>query len=310
MKKDIEIEEKKIFTESQSQLEEKYHLVYLSGYDDVIPAELIDRCIKKKSNDALFEEDWYCDARRASAAWHACQLPALKKLNEDELDLFKTSDEWQDLLMLIEERDYSNPEKDAAGQTRYNARVVLLSNYDCWVPAYDAGGVRAMEDALGDTMRFLSLNPAKVKRTIGDSLNCIGHWPDYKNREGKEVIDYQDFADVLINACGYGLWSFFGRLDIPMMMERQFKPDDLIIPKGTECTMYNWWNGSGSLAFAKTIRDVSFKELKKRSKNKYTRPELQGDEIYGDFGYPAKDVYSCDFKEPLFISTGTNTGRR
>ena len=289
--KTVTIDEKKMYDEVHAALQDSYHLVY-PHYDDELPPKLIQQCLTDRSVEPLLVEDVYDDARHYSACHELDEL--LKgKFSEDEISLFKNTGEYQDLLIEIKSRDDSTPETDLLGNTMTRAYLRFHSNYDCWLPIWEQGGIQARETALTGIMAALSLNPKKVRgAATRRGLEVYGPFPDARSREGKELVDYDDFIRVLCETPNYGNWSFFGYIDGKDLLNRDFDINRMYIPEGTTAAMFNWWNGGGSLDFCKTLRPVTVKELRRRLAPYKDDLKLVVDDIsVKDFGYVPCDVY-------------------
>lgn len=258
------IDEKKIYDEIIASLDKTYSLCWVDYRDDV-PPTFIQRCLDEKDDSPLFEENLYSEARQYYARKEA--EAALERIvkDEDERELFMSTDLFYEIIYEIESRDDSTPEKDALKNTITNGYIRLHSNYDCWLPIWEQGGIQAEGTALGGIMAALSLNPHKVKEAAARrEITVIGRFRNIVSREGKEVVGYDDFINVLCECGNYGNWAFFGRFDFNDMLTANFDTDSLVIPKGTTCGMFNWWNGAGSLDFCRTIRPLPVSELKRR----------------------------------------------
>lgn len=136
-----EIDEKKIYEQVKSNLEDRYDLVSIEYRDSIENAKLIQRCIDEKSMCPLYEEDYFCDAQYEAAVHYANELLKDCDLDDIQIEMFKTTEEFDEIRLEIEERDYSNPIADCLKNTDMRGRFTLFSNYDCWTPPYDAGSV-------------------------------------------------------------------------------------------------------------------------------------------------------------------------
>lgn len=292
------IDERKIYDLLYSRLEEAYSLSYTS-YDSEIQPETLDKILKEGLQDNLY--DIFSDQTNYYAREELDKLiDTVQELTEDQKDLFKQTYEYLDLVIEIKSRDESDAEKDIFVKSHIQARVALHSNYDCWPPLWAAGGLKGNESALEGMMKALSLNPAKVKQeALKNDIDCFGSFPNLKYRDGKEIVSYEGFVKCLLECPNYALFSFFGEFDMKALWatglydtptEKQF--DSLVIPAGTKCTMFNDWNGGGSLEFTETLRDVTIGELRKRASSRYDHPAIYVDERFKDaHGYSSGEVY-------------------
>lgn len=289
--KTIIIDEEEIYNRILAKLDEKYELVNIN-YDDEIPPQLIQDCIDKKSIEPFVEKDPYEDC------YYYCAKEILenilkKELTKDELTLFREADEYRDLIDEIEFRDTSTPCTDLLEKNYVQAYLRFHSNYDCWIPIWEQNGIQCEQTALAGILAALSLNPKRVKEAAEKKgINTIGPFRNIKGREGKEVVDYDDFINVLCETPNFGNWSFFGRLHGAELLEANFDYEKMTIPKGTTCAMFNWWNGGGSLDFCETLRDVNVKDIIKRlSRYKDSIKLVVDDKNISNFGYTPSDVY-------------------
>lgn len=252
-------------------MKDEYELAY-ADYRDEIPAHIVQSCIESKDMQPLWEQDFYGDVRRYYA-----------QLEADKLE----SDDYDELVFEIMSRDISCPEKDAWNQSRIAGRITLFSDWDCWVPPYDAGGLYAHSNYLTTAMSILRLNPAKVKEVCSSWTICRGKWPNYSFRNGKEVVSYEGFSRILRESWNYGLLTFCGMLNMSELWDNISNLDNLVISKGTVVTMFNYSSGGGSLDDCETIRDISFGQLR----TKTGRVELEVDERGCCRGYSTRETY-------------------
>ena len=292
------IDENKIYDELYSRLDDSYTLTYVS-YDDQIQPATLNKILKEGLDDNLWE------IFSEQAHYYAVKelnnlLDELEELSDDEKELFKTTDKYDQLILEIKSRDDSEAEKEIFCRSRIHARVTLHSNYDAWTPLYASKGLYGKDDALEGMMTALCLNPAKVKKeATSRGVDCFGSFPNYKHKDGKEIISYKGFLDCLIECPNYGLFTFFGLFDMKALwntglydtpQKEQF--DNLVIPAGTTCTIFNSWVGGGSCDFTETLRDVTIKELKRKARTQYDEPSIDVDEKFKDAnGYSSGEVY-------------------
>ena len=294
---------KEIYELLKSKLEDKYSLCYVD-YRDEVPANLIQRCVDKKCDEPLTEEDLYAENRLYGVKYAIEELMKKEKFSKEEIVEFISSDWYDELRYEIEDRDTSTPIKDCLNQTQTYAYVRFHSNYDCALPLWEQGGLYGDGTALSGIMAALSLNPIKVKAAAAKrGIKTSGRFRDIKTREGKEVVDYDAFIKVIIETPCYGNWSFFGKLDNGKLYENDFDVEKLTIDKGVTCCFFNWWNGSGSLEFCETLRPVSVKELIKRMAPYHDDLRLViDDNQVDDYGYKPCDVYGCKLSEDYLFN--------
>lgn len=275
------------------ELKNEYKLNYIS-YDDEFSAKDIEECLRRKDMTPLTEKDFWSEQTSEAASEIAKEIIEESPFDDEDKERFlEDFDHYIDLCDAIEERNVSFPEKECLMQTETYGRIVIDSDCDCWVPPYDAGALYSKEDLLWGLMAELCLNPKKVKEEVLRvwDVPIKGDWPDIKARNGKEVISYKDFVNVLFECPNYGKWAFFGRFDMQALYDSKFDTDTMLIPKGTTCTMYNSWNGGGSMAFAKTLRPITVKELKKRASPHSDGVSILVDEKGCGSGYASCEVY-------------------
>lgn len=279
----------------KAELQDKYDLCYVD-YRDELPKKVVAECLEQKDLQPLLEDCFYLEQQCDAAHEVLDEIGERLYKNCEWLEFKEESSLYDDLRFLIQDRDISEPEKGCWRQTRLNGRVLLFSNYDCWVPPYDAGGLDAFHDYLETAMRVLCLNPKKVKEVCSEWTTCRGRWPNYPWRDGKEVISYKGFSRILRESCNYGLLCFCGGMNMRELWDNIDKQDELVIPEGTTVIMFNHWNGGGSLAECETIRDVSLGEMNRRAQKclagtEFDFVELEVDEKGCCRGYSTREVY-------------------
>lgn len=286
------IDEKKIFQEILESLDKTYTLVYVD-YRDEIPPSIIQECIDKKCIDPLLEKDYWGEGRCYYATETLNKLLEEKGYDDEQIKLFRGTNEYDELRMEIESRDDSEPEIDILRRNEFRAYLRFSSNYDCWLPLWEEGGIRNIGTALSGIMSALSLNPRKVKEAaIKKGITTHGPFRDLKRREGKELVDYDKFITVLCETPNYGNWSFFGKISGEALLQCDFDISKMTIAKGATAAMFNWWNGSGSLDFCETLRPLKVAELKKRQSPYLDDCRLViDDKSVKDYGYVPCDVY-------------------
>ena len=300
--KTVTVDEKAVFDTLLPMLDERYELCYVD-YRDELPAHTIQECLDKRSSGPLFEEDYWAESRDYYVKEEIKRLMQQAGYTEDQFEVFKWSDEYQDLVWEIQDRDRSTPVKDTAKQTRMHAYLRFHSNYDCWLPLWEQGGIQVEGTALGGILAALSLNPRKVKEAaVKKGVTTIGSFRNIPSREGKELVDYAQFVRVLCETPNYGNWSFFGTLDLAQLLDEQFDPDEMVIPTDTTCCMFNWWNGGGSLDFCHTLRPVAVKELRKRLSPYSDGLKIIVDEGRGNGGYTPCEVYGQHLSNEICLT--------
>ena len=300
--KTVTVDEKAVFDTLLPMLDERYELCYVD-YRDELPSKTIQECLDKRSSSPLYEEDYWAESKDYYAKEEIRRLMEKAGFTDDQFSLFQGSDEYWNLVWEIQGRDHSTPVKDTANQTRMHAYLRFHSNYDCWLPLWEQGGIQVEGTALGGILAALSLNPRKVKEAaVRKGVTTIGAFRNIPSREGKELVDYDLFVRVLCETPNYGNWSFFGTLDLARLLEEDFDPDEMLIPNDTTCCMFNWWNGGGSLDFCHTLRPVSVKELRKRLAPYSDGLKIIVDEGRGNGGYTPCEVYGQHLSNEICLT--------
>lgn len=273
-----------------------YYVDYRDSLDE--HTNLIQKCIDNKSADALYEaiDEWYLDSPHYEFESLNKELISdiCKKFKIEEEQAEEIIEEYRDL---IEEHYYSvddsNVLKDLVRNSRSIAvRIPLYSNYDCINSHYFEGGYAYKESYFGDMVDVLNLNPAKVKKMLLENdVECYGTFPNYKHREGKELVSYADFWQELENSsCGANLLVFVGKLSIQSLIESNFELKEITIPKGNNCGLFSDFQGGGSVIEMELQKDFTIKLDVPRKKNlaKYDSFSLLIDETNG---YSINEVY-------------------
>lgn len=302
MEKIIKIDEKAVYESVVAKLDSKYELTCID-YRDEVPVSLFQRALKEKSVTPFTEEDVYAESREYGTAYVIKELLEEEGLNENQIELFKQSKEYDFLRCEIQDRDISCPEEELIERSKVHGYVFFNSNYDCWIDLYDQGGLWYEGTALMGLLSVLSLNPRKVKEeAVRQGVAVHGRWPAYPKREGKEVVDYEQFVRCLRETPNYGNWCFFGVFDGSVLWEHDFDTTDLSIPKGTTCCMFNSWNGGGSLRFCKTLRALPLKEIESKQKAYIDGYRILVDETdVRDNGYTPTSVYGGHLSEDILL---------
>ena len=301
--KTVTIDEEKMYETIYALLDKTYTLVWVD-YRDEMPVSMVQACLEKKSLEPLYEEDYWWESRYHAAVHELDELLG-SRYTEDEIALFRTTSEYDDLRQEIQSRDDSEPELELFRRTMAGAYIRFHSNYDCWLPIWEQGGIQARGTALTGIMAALSLNPSKVKEAaVRRGITVIGPFRNVPSREGKELVDYDRFINVLCETPNYGNWSFFGQIDLGQLVDAGFDIDRMTIPSGTTSAMYNWWNGGGSLDFCETLRPVKVGELRRRLARTLDDLKLVlDDKSLKDHGYVPSDVYGgAVSKEVLLVN--------
>lgn len=180
---------------------------------------------------------------------------------------------------------------DLIKRTKVRVRVTLHSNYDCinshWFEGQ--GGYEYKESYFGAMVDFLKLNPAKVKRMLVEKgVTVLGAWPNYKARDGKELVDYEDFYVEMENSCcPANNLILLGEISLSDFVDVE-TPTKLFAPKGSYLGIYSSSQGGGSVLEMKLKEDTVFK-LGKIGKTEYDSFEIVADTK--ENGYTTDQVY-------------------
>jgi len=177
-------------------------------------------------------------------------------------------------------------------RTRLRARVTQYSNYECLPSNWDMRNTYYYQDYFKDIIDNLYLNPAKVKQTFNKyGIKAAGKWTNLSYRNGKEAVEYDAFAEEVINQCCYCQFVFMGLFPLESMYMNDFKQyNKIIIPKGNSCGFFNSWHGGGSMLGIELKRDLVLPFQIPR-KTSYDSFDLEVDEIGCNSGYCIDEVY-------------------
>lgn len=303
MEKNIKIDEKAVYEAVHAKLDKEYDLVNID-YRDEIPAKLVQECLDRKEVYPLTEKDIYSESREYSTRNVIDELLKAEGLDKDQIELFRFSEEYDQLRADIQDRDRSCPEKDLVVRSSIHGYVQFQSNYDCHIDIYDQGGLWYADTAMAGLLSVLSLNPRKVKdEALRQGVAVHGRWPDLRSREGKEVVKYDQFVECLRETPNYGNWCFFGVFDGEALWNNRFDTDGMTITKGTTCAMFNSWNGGGSLAFCETLRDLPLSEVRRKQIDYMDTYLVLVDEVgVKQCGYTPRDVYGGTLSDDVFLN--------
>lgn len=200
---------------------------------------------------------------------------------------------------VIEEIDYAR----ICRNTPCPAMLEMISNYDCmnsnWLNESSYG---YEESYFGDMLDLLKMNPALMKKALIEcGLTPMGKFPNKKERNGKEAVDYKQLCGALANTCsGANLLTFMVSLPLEDLYQHSGQsPETVIIPKGTTYTLFDEFQGGGSLLEYRTINNLE--ATVKRPQN-YEYPWLRPSRIDGNYGPNA--VYgrgSVDYDSEITI---------
>jgi hypothetical protein len=284
------------------EMDEKYYLVY-THYDESFDnsPEIIQKCMEAKEDYPLSDlvNDWFCDCRYENSLEIVDDLKDSILSDEKYANIHPYIEEWleddenrEHLTCCIMERDYSNPAKELISRTRFRARITQFSNYETLPSNWDMGNKYQYQDYFKDIVDTLHLNPAKVKQALNKKgIDAEGIWVNLTYRNGREAVEYDDFADEVHNQTCNGHLVFMGMFPLDVMYDQGFrKYHKIIVPKGNSCGLYGSFNGGGSLLGMELKRDLVL-PLQIQGKTKYDRFDLELDEQNCCNGYCIDEVY-------------------
>ena len=177
-------------------------------------------------------------------------------------------------------------------QTDVPVRLTLYSNYDCMNSAWleSQGGIE-YDGYLKDAIDFLKLNPAKLKlEFIRTGYQVIGRWPNKRERDDRELIEYSEFISEFANtASSANLLTILGTLNL-LDVYKNPNPKRVFIPKGANVGFFDSTYGGGSMFEATTKRDVWMKLGPRKGKSEYDSLDIDPDID----SYNTRDVYGWD----------------
>jgi hypothetical protein len=110
-------------------------------------------------------------------------------------------------------------------------------------------------------------------------------------RNGKEAIEYDDFADEILNQSSSGYLVFMGIFPLKNMYEHGFgKYHQIIVPKGNSCGLYSSYCGGGSLLGMKLKRNLAL-PVRLPGKTQYDKFDLEIDEQKCGTGYCIDEAF-------------------
>lgn len=281
----------------------KYVSLYDIDYRDNLDnsMKIISKCFSRKSADPLHGA---IDEMLLDSEWDSVQyyIEELKKdlcrhydIEDDEAQ--EIVDEYEDQIRdYLYNTDDSTPMRDLIRNTDdIEVRVTLFSNYDCinshHFETYVCGGYTYKDSYFGDVVDVLNLNPRRVKELLNKhDIKTFGNFPNYKWRDGKEYISYDDFLQELENSCcGANNLVFIGTIDLEQAYIKDFNITKITIPAGNTCGFYSSFQGGGSTLEAELLRPMII-ELGKPRKNR-TKYDCLNLILDSDDGYSIDNCY-------------------
>ncbi len=292
-RKDIDLEGVK------SRMDGSYNLISVDWRDNLNEhTTIIMECLEKRSAGPLhgFFDTYFGNTESEAVDEAVSQLKsALERdgWDEEDIEAFFTEHEEE-----IRSEIYNRSDNDdIEDMLRYTAdipvRIEMLSNHDCinshWFEG--EGGFSYEESYFGDMIDALGLNPMRVEQLLASHGDKVcGCFPDMKEREGKELVSYEQFHEEHINSsCGANLLTFIATINPVELYESGFNlPSKLTIPAGNKCGLFSSTYGGGSILEMELLRDVTV-NLERAEYPKY-RLEFES----GGGGYPIWQVYGYD----------------
>lgn len=293
----------KITFEAIQDLLPKKTSLYYVDYNDSLDehTDLISQCISNSNADTLYEkiDEWYIDSHQHAFEeldkelnLHICKKFDIE-INEAEEVIEEFREEIREHYYNV---DDSNVLKELVrNSSNINVRITKHSNYDCinshWFET-QCGGYQYKETYFGAMVDTLKLNPRKVKEMlISKGLKAIGSYPNYKYREGKELVSYTDFWQELENSCcGANNLVFVATLDIQDLIDNNFELNNITIPKGNSCGLFSSFQGGGSVIEMELLQDFKI-NLSKNGKTKYDNFSIEIDGRNCNSGYSIEEAY-------------------
>ncbi|WP_165044920.1 hypothetical protein [Dysgonomonas sp. ZJ709] len=288
---------KKAFLDS---MDESYSLAETGdiNYYEEDPKSIQD-CLDQKSRLPIDDNQWQADSRYHGSLNQLEELKSkiLKNSAYKVIHPFITAwlaDEENESLIIdtIEEKDISEPVKEMVERTKLRGRATLFTNYVFLSSNSDLKNTYEYDEYLKDIVDMLCLNPATVKVVFNEKgIHTMGIWPEEADRNGKEAVLYTEFADELLNQhCGC-LFTFIGMLPLKSLYANDFQEiQEITIPKGNRCGMFNSWDGCGSLMEMELLRDLTV-PVNRTDSSQYDKLEICVDERRCDTGQCIDKVY-------------------
>jgi len=145
------------------------------------------------------------------------------------------------------------------GTNEIPIRISIHSKYDMknsqWFE--NQRGYSYKDNYLKTMIDVLNLNPYKVGELLKEKeYNVIDNFTNLKEREGKEIVSYEDFITELENdSCGGNL-TFLSYVSLEDLIRKDFKINKITIPVDSFCGIFNSWQGGGSLMEIKTTKEI------------------------------------------------------
>lgn len=272
---------------------ELYYVDYRDSLDESM--ELIQEVIEKKDPYILYEKIYDCyDSPNYDYYLKELSIDLQNRFDIDEDEASEIIEEhYYEITDLLHVRDGSDIlKKLARNSSDIPIRITLHSNYDVLSSGYSCGVYGyEYESYFGDLINALYLNPYKVKKMLNDmEITTIGKFPNYKYREGKELVSYEDLHKEMINHSNEsGQLVFVATIDLKDLYKNDFNLNEIVVPKGNNAGIFSSWVGGGSVIEMELQRDFKINLNKKKSKYDYWSVKIDARRIGN--GYTIKEVY-------------------
>ncbi len=295
-----------------------YHLIYTDYREDFNESPgIFEKCMNNKNPDALYEWSFvsFLDCVYDACIHEINQIKIKILENEKYKEIHPYVEEWlsddenkDQIRYLIEERDQSDPISEMVGRTQIRARITQNSNYNTLPTIGELKNICEYNQYFKDIIDILYLNPAILKKHLKNKgIQTKGTWPNLKNRNGKEAVDYESFIEELDGQLYAAELVFLGILPIKSMLENSFAEySKIIVPEKNTCGFYSSWNGAGSYLGMTLKRDLVL-PCKLPGKTPYDRFDLAIDERGCSPGYCidyayglSRHVWGKEF-QPVYI---------
>lgn len=167
--------------------------------------------------------------------------------NQDDIDQIIFDNIYYDMNM-----------EELLNRSSVNIFITLYSNYDCLSSNYleCQSGYCYKESYFGDMLDFLNINPQGFKKYVKefypDGISFTGHFPNKKERNGRNIVSFESLYRELINNSTPGLFVFVKNYSIKEAIRFicEFNSSEykyLYIEPDTLCGIFCDWLGGGSM---------------------------------------------------------------
>ncbi|MBX9049653.1 hypothetical protein HCH04_15170 [Bacteroides thetaiotaomicron] len=259
--------------------------------------ELFAECLERKStqplNDHINESYVYAQSEVVDTICEELKEKCREQgYIHEEVDIF--FDLHEDA---IRDEIYSRDNSDIVADLLRNTsdlpvRVELHSNYDCINSHYFEEIYCYNDSYFGAMVDALNLNPIKVKEVLSNAGIVVEDYcPDKRERNGKELADYDQFVSEIANSSApANLLVFVGTVEARELYDAGFDLKAVTIPNGNVCGIFSSMHGGGSMLEIDLKQDITIKLREKRYD--YLSLVLDSDKSNG---YSISDVYGVDY---------------